>query len=69
MNHTKVLCADEWSMFLRDEVQLPIVAHDEIEKLANKLAHDSQTIDDFVQLTEQQLVTLMFYFSIHFQGV
>ena len=62
----KVLSANEWSMFLQDEIQLPIVARDEIENLAEELARRSRCIDDFIQLTEQQLVKLISYLSFCF---
>lgn len=67
MDCTKVLSTNEWSMFLRNDVQLPDIAHDAIENLAEKLARRSQTIDDFTQLTEPELVMLLSYLLLCFQ--
>ena len=67
MDCTKVLSTNEWSMFLRNDVQLPDIAHDAIENLAEKLARRSQTIDDFTQFTEPQLVKLVCHFLFYFQ--
>lgn len=69
MDWTTKLSKKEWSIFLRNDVQLPAIAHGEIEYLAGKLARRSQTIGDFTQLTEQQLVMLMFYRLRCFQYV
>ena len=64
MDRTKALSTDEWSTFLQNDVQLPIAARDEIDNLAEELARRSRCIDDFLQLTEQQLVKLLLFMSL-----
>ena len=56
MNRNKPLSIDEWRRFLYEYVQLPSVAEQEVEKLTEKLATYSKNVDDFLELTERQLV-------------
>jgi hypothetical protein len=49
---------NEWFEFLRDDIQLPTIAEQEAKKLARNLTDRSKTINDFIQLSEKQLVKL-----------
>ncbi|CAF1067293.1 unnamed protein product [Rotaria sordida] len=52
-----LLTENEWFNFLQHEVSLPNVARNETVRFAKQLADSSMTIDDFSELTEQQLET------------
>jgi hypothetical protein len=64
MDRTRPLFVNEWLEFLRDDVQLPMIAQQEIKKLATKLADRSKSINDFIQLSEKQLVNLSLFFLL-----
>ncbi len=61
MDRTRPLSMNEWFEFLRDDVQLPIIAEQETKKLARNLADRSKTINDFIQLSEKQLVNFSLF--------
>jgi hypothetical protein len=50
--------AAEWYEFLVNEVKLPQSANDEIEKLAQKLATEYMSKNDFIDLSEDDLVSM-----------
>lgn len=58
MDRTRPLSMNEWFEFLRDDIQLPTIAEQEAKKLARNLTDRSKTINDFIQLSEKQLVKL-----------
>ncbi len=58
MDRTKPLSMNEWFEFLHDDVQLPMIAEQETKELARKLADRSKNINEFIQLSEKQLVKL-----------
>ncbi len=58
IDRTKPLSMNEWFEFLRDDVQLPMIAEQEIKNLARNLVDRSKNINDFIQLSEKQLVKL-----------
>jgi hypothetical protein len=57
---TKILSADEWLEIINSEAQSQHISEKERKKLAETLAYHFMTINDAIELTEQQLVRLLF---------
>jgi len=59
MESNKHLTAAEWYNFLVNEVKLSPIAKDEIEKLAQALEYHFMSKDDFINLSEEDLVSII----------
>ncbi len=53
------LTAAEWYQFLMNEVKMPQAAKDEIEKLAQALEHHFMSKNLFINLSEDDLVSII----------
>lgn len=59
MGSNEYLTAAEWYEFLINEVKLPSHAKNEIEKLAQALEFHYMSKDDFINLSEDDLVSII----------
>ncbi len=67
MGSSEHFTAAEWYDFLINQVKLPPIAKDEMEKLAQALEYHYMSKDDFINLSEDDLVSIALNF--HSQNI